>query len=134
MPINSQSSIAFEVPAKKSPALAILYSVLLPGMGELYAGAYESGVYFTAADAVFWGTFAGFNIYGAWQRNNYKSFAQSNGGVTLINKDEDFFADIGLYTSIDEFNREKEFNREFDKMYNPETHYWNWGSDVQRRA
>ena len=34
---------------KKNLGLAILYSLLLPGMGELYTDAYSSGKYFTIA-------------------------------------------------------------------------------------
>ena len=74
-------------------------------MGELYAGNYNRGKYFTIADGVFWGFYAGFNIYGSWQRHNYKSFAASDAGVNPVNKDADFYAAIGEVTSIDEWNR-----------------------------
>ena len=43
------------MPERKSPMLAIVYSLLLPGMGELYGGDYSLGKYLTIADAVFWG-------------------------------------------------------------------------------
>src|ERR1039457_6180733 len=49
--------------SRKSVFLAITYSILLPGMGELYAGNYASGKYFTIAEAVFWGTYIGMNQY-----------------------------------------------------------------------
>jgi hypothetical protein len=51
---HSSSIIQYQVSdtQRKSPALAILYSILLPGMGELYAGDYSSGKYFTIADGV----------------------------------------------------------------------------------
>ncbi|MEW6193832.1 MAG: hypothetical protein AB1521_01580 [Bacteroidota bacterium] len=118
---------------RKSPALAILYSMLLPGMGELYAGSYDKGYYFTVADGVLWGVFAGFNIYGNWQEDNYKSFAQSNGGVNNENKDEEYYAIIGVYSSIDDYNTTQELNRDFNKVYNTSTHYWKWNSDAERK-
>lgn len=130
---NSKGIYPDEITGKKSPMLAILYSVLLPGMGELYAGSYQNGIYFTAADALFWGAFAGLNIYGSWQRSNYKSFAQAQGSINPDGKSNDYFADIGAYMNIEEFNREKELNREFDKVYDPATHYWKWNSDSQRK-
>lgn len=117
---------------KKSAGLAILYSMLLPGMGELYAGDYSSGLYFTIADAVFWGGVAGFNIYGNWQEDNYKSFAQSNGGADVAGKDEDYFSNIGLYVDIHEYNEIQKLSRNFDEIYDVETHYWDWKSNDQR--
>ena len=118
---------------KKSPALAVLYSLLLPGMGELYANRYDSGKYFTIADGVLWGVFAGFNIYGNWQEKNYKSFAESRGGVVNSGKDADYYANIGNYLSIDEYNAAMDLQGSFNKVYDAATHYWKWDSNDQRR-
>lgn len=118
---------------KKNTALAILYSMLIPGMGELYANNYESGKYFTIADGVLWGVFAGFNIYGKWKENNYKAFAQTKGGVNLQGKDEDYFTTIGIYISIDEYNRIRELNRDFSNVYDPQAYYWKWEDENQRK-
>lgn len=121
------------LPAKKNPGLAILYSMLLPGMGELYAEGYDSGKYFTIADGVLWGAFAGFDIYARNQENNYKSFAQSNAGAGINGKDAAYFANIGIYLSVDAYNKEMELNRNFEETYNPATHHWNWTSDARRK-
>src|SRR4030067_702992 len=58
-----------EKPEKKKPILGILYSLLLPGMGELYADSYSSGKYFTVAEGALWGIFTGMNIYGNCQKD-----------------------------------------------------------------
>lgn len=121
------------IPEKKNAALAILYSMLLPGMGELYADAYDSGKYFTIADGVLWGAFTGLNIYGNWQEKNYKSFAESKGGVLLGGKDSDYFGNIGVYLSIDDYNTAMELNRDFNKTYNTTTYSWKWSNDDQRK-
>ena len=139
--INNQvSTIQFQESAiqdftleKKSPALAILYSMLIPGMGELYADRYDNGKYFTIADGVLWGVFAGFNIYGNWQEKNYKAFAESKGGVNLNNKDADYYANIGNYLSIDEYNAAMDLQSNFGKVYNTAANYWKWDSNDQRR-
>jgi hypothetical protein len=106
--------------------------MLLPGMGELYANRYESGKYFTITDGVLWGVFAGFNIYGSQQENNYKSFAQSKGGVKLEGKDAEFFANLGIYQSLGDYNNAMELDRRFEKVYNTSTHYWQWADNNQR--
>jgi TM2 domain-containing membrane protein YozV len=118
---------------KKNPGLAILYSLLLPGMGELYAGDYQNGKYFTIADGLIWGVLAGFSIYGNWQEENYRAFAKTNANVELTGKTSDFFANIGSYLSIEDYNRAQDLNRDFDKVYNTTTHYWKWESNNHRK-
>jgi hypothetical protein len=117
---------------KKSPGLAILYSILLPGMGELYAGDYSTGKYFTIADGVFWGVLTGMTIYGDNKQDDYRDFASVNGGVSVSGKDEDYFANIGSYENIDLYNREQNLNRNFEEVYDENTHYWYWNDDDQR--
>jgi len=119
--------------SKKNPGLAILYSLLLPGMGELYAEDYRSGKYFTIADGVLWGVFAGFNSYGNWKENNYKSFAQAKAGVDVNNKEANYFANLGVYLSVDDYNKEQELNRDFVNTYNNPSDYWKWQNDNDRK-
>lgn len=122
-----------DIPGKKSGGLAMLYSMLLPGMGELYAGSYNSGKYFTIAEGVIWGFYAGLNIYGNWQKENYKDFASSFGSVAPDGKDEDYYATIGEYIDIEEYNKEKGLERDFRSIYNTKNFYWKWADQGQRR-
>ncbi len=123
-----------DVKQKKSTGLAIVYSLLLPGMGELYANAYDSGVYFTVADGVLWGTYIGMNVYGNWQKDRYISYAQTNADVTTENKDDDYYATISEYLSIDQYNDQKAFERNFDEMYNTEQYFWKWNTSEERKV
>ena len=123
-----------DVKQKKSPGLAIIYSLLLPGMGELYADAYDSGVYFTVADGVLWGTYIGMNVYGNWQKDRYISYAQTNADITTENKDDDYYATISEYLSIDQYNDQKAFERNFDEMYNTEQYFWKWNTSEERKT
>ena len=120
--------------SKKSAALGILYSLLLPGMGELYADGYNSGKYFTIADGVLWGTFIGMNVYANWQEENYKSYAASNAGVNNDGKDAEYYATISSYLNIDDFNNEKALERNFDEMYNEEIYFWKWETSEERKT
>ncbi len=112
---------------KKNPGLALLLSLVLPGMGELYAGNFNSGKYFTISEGAIWGLYFGVDAYGNWQKDNYMSFAITKGGINPEGKDEDYYADISEFVSIDEFNRRKSLDREFTELYNAENFYWNWG-------
>ena len=120
--------------AKKSTGLAILYSLLLPGMGELYADGYESGKYFTIAEGVLWGTYIGMSIHASNQEDNYKAYATSNASIATSGKDDDYFATIGEYQNIEDYNNQKASERNFDQMYNPATSFWKWQSTEDRRT
>lgn len=132
-PLPDEQVKSKDIPGKKSAALAMFYSLLLPGMGELYGGSYSSGKYFTIADGVIWGFYAGMHVYGNWQRNNYKDFASSFGGVNSAGKDADYYATIGDYLDINEYNTAKALDRDFKHLYNAENFYWKWSDQSQRR-
>jgi hypothetical protein len=123
-----------DVKTKKSAGVAIIYSLLLPGMGELYAESYDSGIYFTIADGVLWGTLIGMNVYGNWQKNRYIEYAQANAGITTNFKNDTYYATIGDYSDINVYNDEKAFEGNFSEMYNTEFYFWKWNSTEQRRT
>jgi TM2 domain-containing membrane protein YozV len=139
--LNSNSSdkilqinnLIYDAPEKKKPGLAIIYSLLLPGMGELYAGSYSTGKYFTIAEGALWGVFIGMNTYGNWQKDRYKSLAASKGGVQLEGKDDDYFATISEYLNIDDYNNDKALDRSFDEMYDRSEYYWDWRGEDRKQ-
>ena len=119
-------------PPKKSTGLAIIYSLLLPGMGELYAESYESGKYFTIADGILWGTYIGISTYGNWQEDRYKSYAEVNAGVNVQGKDDAYFSTISEYVSIEQYNNEKALERNFDAMLDENKYFWKWTSEDRK--
>ena len=121
------------VRTKKKASLAVLYSLLLPGMGELYADNYSLGQYFTIADAVGWGVVTGYSVYGNNKEEDYKAFAKTYAGVNLENKDSKYFATIGSYENINEYNTEKELYRQFDETYDVSKYNWSWKNSAQRK-
>ena len=136
---NIQESYAdinsFQSNEKKSVGLGIVYSLLLPGMGELYADAYSTGKYFTIADGILWGTLIGMSAYSNWQEDDYKTYAASTGGVINdSNKDEEFYANIGDYTSVYTYNDQKALERNFNEMYDEEVYFWEWNTTDDRRT
>ena len=134
MDVADQPDVFDDVKKKKNSGLAILYSLLLPGMGELYADAYDSGVYFTVADGVLWGTYIGMNAYGNWKQDRYISYAQNKAGITTDNKDDAYYATISQYLNIEDYNNEKAFERNFDEMYNTNQYFWKWNSNEERKS
>ena len=119
---------------KKNAGLAVIYSFLLPGMGELYAESYSSGKYFTFADAALWGVYFGMNYYANNKKDDYQAYASSNGSVNNSGKDDEYYAAIGVFSSIEVYNNIKALERNFDKMYDPGKYYWKWGTNEERKT
>jgi hypothetical protein len=128
-----KNQVTDDNPAKKNTGLAIIYSLLLPGMGELYAESYSSGKYFTIAEGALWGVYIGMNTYGSWQKDRYKSFAASNGGVNTEGKNNDYFSNISIYENIDAYNNAKALEGNFAEMYDTRQYYWSWSVNDRKR-
>jgi hypothetical protein len=120
-------------PKKKSTGLAAIYSLLLPGMGELYADGFESGKYFLVAEGVLWLGYAAMEVHGNEIRDDSRAFARAHAGINPAGKEDQYFVDIGNFLNVYDFNDKKLRDREPEKMYNPNSDYaWQWDSDLSR--
>jgi hypothetical protein len=118
---------------KKNAGLAVLFSLILPGMGELYADSYQSGKYFTIAEGALWGIYIGMDTYGNWEQSRYQSYAATTAGINPAGKDSKFYANIADYTSITEFNNDQALSGNFNGMYDTKADYWNWPTTADRK-
>lgn len=119
--------------SSKSVVLAAMYSLILPGMGELYAGSFESGKYYLLADGGLWLTYAGFQLHGTWLRKDARSFARQHAGADASHKDEQFEVNIGNFRSVADYNEVKLRNRQYDLLYDPNSNFrWSWDNDANR--
>lgn len=118
---------------RKSPTRAALYSLLLPGMGELYAGNFSTGRYLLGSEVTLWLTLVGVQSYGRWLRDDARSFAEVNAGVDWSNKDDKFFVNIGNFNSRREYNEKKMRDRDIGSLYLDESYEWEWQSDEARQ-
>jgi len=118
---------------QKSVAAAAFYSLLLPGMGELYVGDYSAGKYFTIAEASLWVVWTGFQSYGSWVQADAHEFAAQHAGVNPADKEDEYFVNIGNFRSVYAFNQEMLRERNQFKTYNVgPSYYWNWDTDANR--
>ena len=130
---NTQLHSNLSLGKKKNTGIAVILSLVLPGMGELYSGSYSSGKYFTIAEVAFWGTYIGLNSYSNWMQGRYKSFAASSAGVNNNGKDGNFYANVGNYQSEDEYNNDQALQGNFSQMYNSSSFYWKWQTIADRK-
>jgi hypothetical protein len=132
-PPSGFSAMQSESSEKKSVGLAALYSLALPGMGELYAGGFDSGKYFLIADGLLWLTFAAFEVSGNSLRDDSRAYAVSRAGIDPAGKDDQYYVDIGNFLDIYEYNEKQLRDREPEELYDPAAGYaWAWDSDASR--
>lgn len=117
---------------KKNPAISIFLSLLLPGAGHLYADRMDVGKYFVISEASCWLGVLGMNLYGNWLRDDSRTFATEHAKLNKEGKDDDYFANVGNFSSIFEYNNEKLAKGEWDKLYDPNSHFWSWDSDINK--
>jgi hypothetical protein len=118
---------------EKSVFRSVLYSLILPGMGELYAGGFESGKYFLIAESGLWLTFTSFEFYGHWVQDDARSFAASHASASIEGKDDQFFVNIGNFDNVYQYNEKKLRDRDLGSVYDPNgSFYWQWDTDASR--
>lgn len=117
-----------------SKGRAFLYSLLIPGAGEYYAGSKKMAKVFFISEGLLWATYFSFRTYGHWKENDYRRFAVTHAGVDLNGKDHQYFVDIENYNNIQEFNEAKLRQRDVDAMYPENDFYgWQWDSGASRK-
>jgi hypothetical protein len=117
---------------EKSVLLAAGLSLVLPGMGELYADNFSTGKYFLVADGVLWLTYAGLSVSSTWVQDDADVYMIQHAGASLDGKGDQFRVDVGNYLSVYAYNEAKLRAREFSRLYDPALYYWNWDSDPNR--
>jgi hypothetical protein len=118
---------------RKSVGLAILSSLVVPGLGELYADGFSSGKYFLMAEGALWITYAAFEIHGNDLRDAARSYSSAHASVILAGKDDQFFVDVGNFASMDEYNDKRLRDREVSRLYTASAgQYWQWDTDAAR--
>ena len=119
---------------KKSPFLAVVYSLVLPGAGELYANRFDVGRYSFGAEAALWILYLGMESFGNHVQSDSRSFARIHAGFDDINKNDDYYVNISNYNNTFDFNERRLQDRNSRALYNPYSNMaWNWDSDANRR-
>jgi len=117
---------------RKSVARAVVYSLLIPGSGEWYAGNFSAGRYLLGSEITLWLSLYGFHSYGTWLKNDARSFAEVHAGIDWSGKDDKFFVNVGNFNSRREYNEKKMRDRDIGALYTDPSYDWNWESDEKR--
>lgn len=118
---------------KKSPGLAFIYSLFVPGLGQLYTDRFDVGKYFLISEVSLWLGYAAFTIYGDWLLNDAYEYAKIHAGINPDGKDDDFFLNIANYDNVEQYNNERLLYGEYDKIYYPELGYGFYWDNIENR-
>lgn len=104
---------------------ATVYSLLLPGAGQWYAGDKNRAGVFLAGEGVMWAAFAYFKTVQSAKQDDYEAYALANAGINPEGKNDDFYRILSFYNSREEYNSA---GRIIDpsRPYYPNNEYWNW--------
>jgi len=120
---------------KKSVGLAVIYSLLLPGMGELYAGDYGSGKYFTGIDGALWLALYAVDAHANSIQDDARTFAALHAGFDPSGKADDYYSDVGNFNDVYAYNEQVLRDRDAYKLYNPASaDYWKWDVESNREV
>lgn len=87
-----------DAPVKRPPKRrALLYSLLLPGAGELSLGARGRAAGFFVAEGLIWTHYVWFQVAGHLRRDDYIEQAQRNAGVGVSSADDNYWRLVGQY-------------------------------------
>jgi hypothetical protein len=111
----------------------ILYSLVLPGLGELAMGNVKMAKVFFGSEAVLLLSLWGTESYIGILQSDLEAFAALNAGVYAKNKSDQYWVDVGTAMSLAEFNHRKLLERDLEALY-PETpeYQWQWETNDQR--
>ena len=118
--------------SQKSPGVALLLSLVLPGAGHFYADRMDVGQYFLASEATLWLGLIGINQYGNYLKNDARTFAYVHASFTKEGKDDDFFLNISNFDNIFQYNNDKLARGEYGKLYDVNSFFWSWDNSSNR--
>lgn len=126
---NKNTPVNIQPRTKKSPGLAMIYSLFVPGMGQLYTKRFDVGKYFLISEATLWLGYASFTVYSNWLLNDAYNYSVTHAGVTKGTKarDDNFWVNIANYDNVEEYNNDMLEQGNYSSVYYPGTgfdFYW----------
>ena len=120
--------------AGKSPAGAAVLSLVLPGLGEFYAGGRRSARFFLVTEGIFWSGMATFRFLESYRVDAYHAHAAAHAGIRLKNLPESLIKEVGDFESIYERNRRERFLAGEHADIRTETgdRIWEWDAEASR--
>ena len=130
----STPAATFAQESPKNPKSAAFLSLILPGLGELYAGGPRSGRFFLFTEASLWTGLVLFEHLETTRKENFRSFAAAHAGLSTDGKSDTFLEEVTAYQSIYARNAHERFIRgeNADLLDETADNAWEWDVDTSR--
>lgn len=118
----------------KNPKAAAFLSLLVPGLGELYAGGPRSGRFFLFTEGALWSGLALFEHLESTRRDNFRAYAAAHAGLNTDGKSDTFLEEVTAYESIYARNAHERFvgGENADLLDETPENAWEWDSAESR--
>ncbi|MBT3604199.1 MAG: hypothetical protein HOE48_21860 [Candidatus Latescibacteria bacterium] len=118
----------------KSPKKAAFLSLLVPGLGEMYAGGKKSSRFFFFTEGLFWTGLIGFKKLNRARINTFEAYAAAHAGTNLDGKQNSHLDRVAAYNSIYDYNARLVFvEGEFaNPLPETQTNTWEWDASDSR--
>jgi len=90
-------------PETKSVSKAVLYSLLLPGLGQRYLGETTSSRVFFILDVAIWTSFVVFTVQADQREDSYQEYARTFAGVTQLDHSDDYYSVLTRYNTSGDY-------------------------------
>jgi hypothetical protein len=117
---------------KKSPVVAVLLSLVIPGAGHFYEGRMDVGKYFLTGEVLSWLGYAGVTMYGNSVRDDSRTYAAVHSGLNKSGKDDNYYLNVGSFNTIYDYNNDAIQKGEYSKLYDPNSYFWSWDYSTNR--
>jgi hypothetical protein len=92
-----EESPAGEAPRRSTGKKALLYSLLVPGMGELSMGEKGRAIGFFVAEGLIWTNLVYWKVAGGLRKDDYVEQAMLNAGVGVDKESDDYWRVVGQF-------------------------------------
>lgn len=114
---------------KENRGRAILYSLLVPGLGEMSLGKKKQGLVFLGAEVSFLTGYIFSKYYENRTIDDYQNLAYQYAGVRQNKQySEEFWIAVNNYDNVFDNNEQELINRNINGVYDVKDYYWDWQS------
>lgn len=114
----------------KSRGLAMMSSILLPGLGHQYLGNHSRALVYYSTEMFFLFGMIFCEGYSNRLFGDAKSYAYEHAEIRGDKGESDYYWKmVGNFMGTDEFNDVMELNRTIDDKYSPLNYFWRWDDE-----
>ncbi len=130
LPTPSLLDVDEGIMGRKSVPKALLFSLLVPGTGELYTGS-DSGYFFLTADIALWGAYFIYHKKGIDKEKDYRKYGDRHWNLDRFKEMAEAEGDYDALARLSELPSQRD--RKYYDMIGEDDFRYGWDSDKSRQ-